>query len=127
MENMQTAVKARLEMLGYTAEDEDNIQIDYNINKAEAFLKNDLNQPIVPVELFYTWCDMVVGMFLSDKKQSGKLEGFNFDAAVKSVSEGDVSVQYEAGTSAEAQLDMLLRKLTSPDKNALARFRRLVW
>jgi hypothetical protein len=77
---------------------------------------------------------MVAGQYLYDKKAAGALEGvegFDFSAPVKGITEGDVSITYagasDGANSAEARFDALLETLRNPPESALAAFRRLRW
>ena len=128
---MRAAVLARLKALGYKADDKDKRNVDYNIKKAEAYLKNNLNREDVPEELNYTLVDIAAGLFLSDKKSSGQLNaenGFDFSPEIKSVTEGDVTVSYMGNSKPlEAQFDTLIQTLTRPKESQIGRFRRLLW
>ena len=59
------------------------------------------------------------------------VEGFDFSAPAKSITEGDVSVTFagasDGAASAEARFDALLDKLIHPPNSILAAYRRLRW
>lgn len=124
------AVTSRLAALGYTVTDADNVALDYNIKKAETYLKVSTNQLEVPEGLFYVWVDMAAGYFLADKKAVGALaDTYDFDAPAKSISEGDTSVTFAIADtgSFEDQFDAMLAKMVKPDEDLILAFRRLVW
>lgn len=124
------AVTSRLAALGYTVTDADNVALDYNIKKAETYLKVSTNQLEVPEGLFYVWVDMAAGYFLTDKKAAGALaDTYDFDAPAKSISEGDTSVTFAIADtgSFEDQFDAMLAKMVKPDEDLILAFRRLVW
>ena len=98
MEGVYEAVVARLSMLGYTVTDADKAGLEYLIHKCEVDILTNINHRELPKGLFYTLVDMVAGQFLFNKKAAGGLEGFDFDAPAKSITEGDISVTF-AGAS----------------------------
>lgn len=124
-----TAVTARLLSLGYAATGEDSPALDYQIAKAESALKAGTNQAEVPDGLFEVWADMAAGRFLSERKASGRLDGYDFDAPAKSISEGDTSITFAlpAAGTAEDQFDAMLSRMINPGEHTLAAFRRIAW
>ena len=131
MEGVYEAVVARLSMLGYTVTDADKAGLEYLIHKCEVDILTNINHRELPMGLFYTLVDMVDGQFLFNKKASGGLEGFDFDAPAKSITEGDISVTFagasDGSSSAESRFDALLDRLMHPPDSVLAAFRRLRW
>lgn len=125
------AVVTRLAMLGYTVTDDDKTGLEYTIHKCEAELLVNINHRELPPPLFYTLVDMVAGQFLFDKKAAGGLEGFDFEAPAKSITEGDISVTFagasDGASNAESRFDAMLSKLMHPAESTLAAFRRLRW
>lgn len=129
------AIVLRLAMLGYTVnEDTDKPALDYLTAKCERAILDNINHKTLPDGLFYTLVDMVAGQFLHDKKAAGELdgvEGFDFSAQPKSITEGDVSVTFagasDGTSSAEARLDALLDTMMHPPDSTLAAYRRLRW
>ena len=125
------AVVSRLAMLGYKVIEDDTPGLEYLISKCEKDILADINQNALPDGLFYTLVDMVAGQFMFNKKAAGDLEGFDFEAPVKSITEGDVSVTFAGGSdgasSAEARFDALLSKLMHPAQSTLAAYRRMRW
>lgn len=131
MEGVYEAVVARLSMLGYTVTDADKAGLEYLIHKCEVDILTNINHRELPKGLFYTLVDMVTGQFLFNKKAAGGLEGFDFDAPAKSITEGDISVTFsgasDGASSAESRFDALLDRLMHPSDSVLAAFRRLRW
>lgn len=128
------AVVLRLAMLGYTVTDNDNTGLEYLISRCKQEILSNINHTVLPDGLFYTLVDMVAGQFLYDKKAAGALdglEGFDFSAPAKSISEGDISVTFagasDGATTAEARFDALLETLRHPAESTLAAYRRLRW
>lgn len=131
MGGVYEAVVARLSMLGYTVTDADKAGLEYLIHKCEVDILTNINHRELPKGLFYTLVDMVAGQFLFNKKAAGGLEGFDFDAPAKSITEGDISVTFagasDGSSSAESRFDALLDRLMHPPDSVLAAFRRLRW
>lgn len=125
------AVVSRLAMLGYEVTEDDKTGLEYLIAKCEMELLANINHSKLPPELFFVLVDMVAGHFLFNKKAAGGLEGFDFEAPAKSISEGDISVTFAGAsdgvTTAEARFDALLAKLMYPLESTLAAFRRMRW
>lgn len=128
------AVVTRLAMLGYTVTENDKPGLEYLISKCERDILDNINHKVLPDGLFQTLVDMVAGQFLFDKKAAGELdgvEGFDFSAPAKSITEGDVSVTFagasDGAANAEARFDALLDKLIHPPNSILAAYRRLRW
>ena len=115
------AVVSRLAMLGYTVTDNDETGLNFLIDKCEKDILADINQRVLPDGLFYVHVDMVAGQFLYDKKAAGGLdglEGFDFSAPAKSITEGDVAITFagasDGASNAEARFDALLAGLMHP-------------
>lgn len=128
------AVVSRLAMLGYTVTDNDETGLNFLIDKCEKDILADINQRVLPDGLFYVHVDMVAGQFLYDKKAAGGLdglEGFDFSAPAKSITEGDVAITFagasDVASNAEARFDALLAGLMHPPESTLAAFRRMRW
>ena len=128
------AVVSRLAMLGYTVTDNDETGLNFLIDKCEKDILAGINQRVLPDGLFYVHVDMGAGQFLFDKKAAGGLdglEGFDFSAPVKSITEGDVAITFagasDGASSAEARFDALIAGLMRPSESTLAAFRRMRW
>jgi len=122
-------VKKRLADFGYTATDEDGWVLEFVIGKVENHIKNQCNTQTIPEGLYKIAMDMAVGEFLLCKKNTGKLSGFDLDAAVSSISEGDVSITYAIGNGSltpEERLDKLIDYLIHPRADFIA-YRCLKW
>lgn len=123
-------VVKRLESLGYTATEADAWVLGFIIEKVENHIKNDCNVSEVPDGLHQIAVDMVVGEFLFQKKSTGQLTGFDMEAVVKQVQEGDTSVTYaigEGSSTPEQRFDSLVHYLMSYGKGSFASYRRIKW
>ncbi len=134
MADIYTDVVARLASLGFTvtASDTPDAAVTYSINRAEAFIKSQINRTEIPEELYYTHVDMAAGLFLKDKKDTDQLgENFDFTAPAKSISEGDASVTFagvsDGSLTPEARFDKMVDAFINPPQSVFAAFRRLKW
>lgn len=123
-------VVKRLESLGYTATEADTWVLGFIIEKVENHIKNDCNVSEVPDGLHQIAVDMAVGEFLFQKKSTGQLTGFDMEAVVKQVQEGDTSVTYaigEGSSTPEQRFDSLVHYLMNYGKGSFASYRRIKW
>ena len=126
-ESFFEAVLQRLDSLGYTAIDGDELLICFSAQKVENNIKNSCNVLLIPDGLFNVAVDMVYGDFLSTKKGLGGLTGFDFGVAVKSIQEGDTNITFVDGLSAEQQFDKIIGDLRSPGESKFVSFRKMKW
>lgn len=91
---------------------------------------NETNLSAVPEGLEYCGAQMIAGEYLKFRLASGSLDGFDFDVAVKQISEGDTNVTFaigEGSTTPEQRLNGLIDFFVNGHKSELARYRRLAW
>ena len=117
----------RLKMLGYEATEDDRPAIAFAMEKVEWKIKNECSLSSIPAGLGCVVVDMACGHFLYTKKQSGRLEGFDLEAAVKAVQAGDTTVTFADGASGAQQLDSLLSYLMNSGKGELLSYRKIKW
>lgn len=120
----------RLKQLGYTATDEDNEQIDFELIKILNYVKNYCNITTIPDILDPRIVDRVCSDFLYFKKNSGSLEGFNYEAVIKSIKEGDTQIQYAVGQgedTPENRFDAFVKSLERGFDKWCTPHRRLRW
>ena len=72
----------RLGQLGYTATDEDSAIIDFELEKILNYVMNYCNITEIPDILDPRIIDRICGEFLFYQKNSGNLEGFDYDAVI---------------------------------------------
>lgn len=93
-------------------------------------LSNLSNLSKIPEGLESLAVSMAVGEYLNMKKCSGQLEGFDLDAAVKSIQEGDTNITFalgEGSSTPEQRLNSLIDYLINGRIGEIYRYRRLVW
>lgn len=116
--------------LGYPLKLSDDWFLGNAIERAAVSIKTDCNAGAVPVGLRPVAVELTAGHFLFALKSSGQLTGYNFDAAVKQIAEGDTSVTYalDAGSlTPEQRFDALLAYLIGRGKAEIAAYRQLRW
>lgn len=120
----------RLAQLGYTAVDADTEHIDFELNKILNYVMNYCNITSIPEILDYRITDRVCSEFLNYKKNSGSLEGFNYDAVIKQIKEGDTTIQYAVGQgedTPENRFDSFVKSLERGFDKWCTPHRRLRW
>lgn len=123
-------VKDRLTMLGYVSSDEDDSQISFELTKTINYVKNYCNITEIPSILNLRIIDRVCADFLYYKKNSGSLEGFNYDAVIKSIKEGDTQIQYAVGQgedTPENRFDAFVKQLERGFDKWCTPHRRIRW
>ena len=129
---MLERVKERLQSLGYTVKDSDDIAINFAMQKVENTIKNDCNISAIPDGLMNIAIDMVVGEFLMSKKTfaPNDLLNFNLDSAVKQIQEGDTNISFAVGEGSktdEQRLDSFIDYLLNYGRDEFITYRRFRW
>lgn len=123
--------KARelLAALGFTVAVDDALLVFIG-NSVTERVKNETNQSEIPEGLEYLSAEMVVGEYLNLKKNSGELEGFDTEAAIKQIQEGDTNITFALGAGSstpEQRLDNLINYLINGRTREFIRYRRVIW
>lgn len=120
----------RLGYLGYSVVDTDYDQIDFEIDETINYVMNHCNITTIPEILDPRIIDRVCGRFLYYKKNSGSLDGFNYDAVIKSIKEGDTTITYAVGQgedTPENRFDSFVNSMERGFDKWLTPHRRLRW
>ena len=123
-------VISRLKMLGYSPNEDDYPAIDYELNEVTKYTLNYCNITEIPTIIEPRLIDKVCSYFLYYKKNSGSLEGFNYDAVIKSIKEGDTTLTYAVGQgedTPENRFDAFVKKLELTYDKWITPHRRLRW
>ena len=118
-----------LTALGVTGAADDPL-LDIVIRNVQYRIQNETNQSELPEGLVSVAVYMAVGEYLNMKKVSGQLEGFDLDAAIKQIQEGDTNTVFAIGdgsSTPEQRLDALISYLINGRTREFYRFRRFVW
>lgn len=129
---MLERIKERLQSLGYTVKDSDDIAINFAMQKVENTIKNDCNVSAIPDGLTHVAINMVVGEFLMSKKTfaPSDLLNFNLDSAVKQIQEGDTNISFAVGEGSktdEQRLDSFIAYLLNYGRDEFVTYRRFRW
>lgn len=123
-------VVKRLKQLGYTATEADYEQIQYELDMVINYVKNYCNITEIPEILDLRITDRVCAYFLFYKKNSGSLEGFNYETVIKSIKEGDTTLTYAVGQgedTPENRFDAFVKSLERGFDKWITPHRRLRW
>ncbi len=123
-------VNVRLLQLGYEVTEKDAPHVDFELTTILSYVKNFCNITEIPDILDNRIIDRVCSAFLYNKKNSGKLEGFNYEVAIKQLKEGDTTIQYATGQgedTPENRFDALVKQLERGFDKWLTPHRRLRW
>lgn len=126
---MRDKVIAMLTALGITGATDDPL-LDIIISNVQWKVKNETNRTDMPEGLESVAVYMAVGEYLNMKKVSGQLEGFDLDAAIKQIQEGDTNTVFAIGDgnlTPEQRLDNLIDFLINGRNREFYHYRRLVW
>lgn len=130
MDTVRAKVIERLGHLGYTVVTTDYNHIDFEIEKITNYTLNYCNITTVPAIVEPRFIDRVCGEFLYYKKNSGELEGFNYDAVIKEIQEGDTTIKYAVGQgedTPENRFDAFVKQLERGYDKWITPYRRLRW
>lgn len=126
---MREDVVAMLTALGVTGADSDPL-LDLVISNVQQRVLNLTNQSTIPEGAKGVAVYMAVGEYLNMKKAMGQLQGFDLEAAVKQIQEGDTNTVFAFGDGSmtpEQRLNGLIDHMINGRTRELYRFRKLVW
>ena len=126
---MRDDVVAMLTALGVTGADADPL-LDILLMNVQQRITNKINCSTIPEGLEGVAVYMAVGEYLNAKKAMGQLTGFDLDAAIKQIQEGDTNTVFALGEGSltpEQRLDSLINFLTNGRMDEIYRYRKLVW
>ena len=122
----------RLASFGYEVTEADTWVLKFIIDKTENHIKNSCNISEIPEGLYQVAVDMACGNFLYEKKavNPDSLAGFDLEAAVKSIQEGDTNVSFalgEGSSTPEQRLDALISYLITYGEKDFVSYRCMKW
>ena len=126
---MRDQVISMLTALGVTGAATDPL-LDILLQNVHQRILNKTNQSVIPEGLESVAVYMAVGEYLNMKKTVGQLTGFDLDAAIKQIQEGDTNTVFAIGEGSltpEQRLNGLIDYLINGRSDELYRYRKLVW
>lgn len=126
---MRDQVISMLTALGVTGAATDPL-LDILLQNVQQRILNKTNQSVIPEGLESVAVYMAVGEYLNAKKATGQLTGFDLDAAIKKIQEGDTNTVFALGEGSltpEQRLNVLIDHLINGRSDELYRFRKMVW
>lgn len=126
---MRDQVISMLTALGVTGAATDPL-LDILLQNVQQRILNKTNQSVIPEGLESLAVYMAVGEYLNMKKTVGQLTGFDLDAAIKQIQEGDTNTVFAIGEGSltpEQRLNGLIDYLINGRSDELYRYRKLVW
>ena len=123
-------VVQRLTMLGYVPTPEDTPHVEFELNSVLNYVKNYCNITEIPEILDIRIVDRVCSSYLFNKKNSGTLTNFDYDAVIKQIKEGDTTIHYAVGQgedTPENRFDSLVKQLERGFDKWCTPHRRLRW
>ena len=104
--------------------------LDIAISNVQYKVQNETNRKDMPEGLVSVAVYMTAGEYLNMKKCSGQLEGFDLEAAIKQIQEGDTNITFAVGDGSqtpEQRLTALIDYLINGRIGEIYRYRRIVW
>lgn len=129
MNMLVTEARRLLEALGVNLTEGDGRYLELCAERVTEEICGRCNSAKMPEGLLHAAAGWAAAKFLEGKKSMGMLEGlegFDYEAAVQQIQEGDTSVRYFDHPSAEQRLERLITRL-KPSDEQLAAYRRLKW
>lgn len=126
-------VTNRLTQLGFTPTITDEPQIQFELDLILDYIVNYCNfndRTDIPQILDKRIIDRVCSEYLLKKKNSGQLQGFDYEAAVKTIKEGDTQIQFGTendGDTPESRFDKFVDYMQRGFDKWLTHWRRLRW
>lgn len=123
-------VTDRLKQFGYEVTEKETSQVDFELSLTIDYVKNYCNINTIPTLLDNRIIDKVAALYLFNRKNSGKLEGFDYDSVIKQIKEGDTTVQYAVGQgedTPENRFDSFVKQLERGFDKWLTPHRALRW
>lgn len=120
----------RLSQLGYTSSEKDFDQIDFELRMVTNYTLNYCNITQIPEIVEPRLIDRVCANFLYYKKNSGSLDGFDYEKVIKSIKEGDTTITYAVGQgedTPENRFDAFVRQLERGYDKWITPHRRIRW
>lgn len=123
VENIIDLTVERLE-IEWKIEDIQAFELAYSVSLTVESIKNATNQLNIPEGLTFTAVDMVCGEFLQKRLDTGNLEEFEVEQAIKTLKIGDTTTTFQDG--GKSGIELLIHSLHSREGDLLSH-RKLKW
>lgn len=112
-----------------TGEQEKTIQylIEKTLSSINNYTNQNYNEETMPYGIYYIVVDKVSGEYLSSKRITGNLEGYDFTPLIKDIQEGDTKIGYSTSLSQADLVDKAIDFLINGKDEELIKYRRLAW
>ena len=120
----------RLSQFGYHIKMDDIGMIEYETTTIQNYVYNYCNITSIPQILEPRIIDRICASFLYNLKNTGRLEGFDYEPVVKQIKEGDTTIQYANGQgedTPENRFDAFVKQLERGFDKWITPYRRLRW
>lgn len=127
---MVERLRELLKFLGFEAGASEHEVLGEFLAQASRRITAEIGMVFLPTELESLAIDIAAGEYLLNKKATGNLEGFDNQAVVKQLQEGDTSVTYalaSGSSTPEERLDALIEHLRCLPAGLMAAWRCLRW
>lgn len=125
-EELKAKVSDRLTGLGVSTDNIDETMIAFLYDVTLEHVLNNTYQEELPEGLTYHFIDAICGKYIQTLYLTGKLDGFDWDGAFRSVHLGDTSVELGGLTGAD-KFKLLTGSLNSGLEAELECYRKLRW
>lgn len=126
-------VAERFQMLGFTVTEADKPAIEFEMRLILNYVINYCNftsEADIPSILDYRIIDRICAEYLKKQKNSGNLEGFDYEGFVKTIKEGDTQIQFgnsSDGETPESRFDDLVDDMERGFDKWISLHRKLKW
>lgn len=125
---IMTKIKERLQSLAYEVSKNEEVALNFALEKNIASMLLFTNQEVLPANLEVFLIDRVCGDFLYGFLKTGALdEKFDIETAAKSVQAGDTTVTFDTSISTEQRLQALIEDLQNSGESEILCLRKMLW
>lgn len=120
----------RLEQFGCDIPEEQYGMVEFEMNKTINYVFNYCNISEIPPIIELRLIDRICSYILFNLKNSGQLEGFDYDIVIKQIKEGDTTIHYatgQDGDTPESRFDSFVKQLERGFDKWITPHRRLRW
>lgn len=123
----------RLSQLGYVVADSETPTVQFELDLILDYTVNYCNfkdRTDIPTVLDKRITDRVCSEYLLKQKDSGNLDGFDYELTIKTIKEGDTQIQFGTendGKTPESRFDDLVNYMQRGFDKWISLYRRIKW